>query len=70
MRTTLTQQVIMAEIKGNQDLLHARRVMEITGCVYRDSMDYVYQTLGRMVKAGLIKRTGIGVFVAVDGGEG
>jgi DNA-binding PadR family transcriptional regulator len=37
-------------------------------CVYRDSMDYVYQTLGRMVKAGLIKRTGPGVF-GPKGGE-
>jgi hypothetical protein len=63
MRTTLTQQVIMAEIRKS-GFITARRVMEITGCVYRDSMDYVYQTLGRMVKAGLIKRTGIGVFVA------
>jgi DNA-binding PadR family transcriptional regulator len=69
MRTTLTQQVIMAEIRKS-GFITARRVMEITGCVYRDSMDYVYQTLGRMVKAGLIKRTGIGVFVAADGGEG
>jgi DNA-binding PadR family transcriptional regulator len=69
MRTTLTQQVIMAEIRKS-GFITARRVMEITGCVYRDSMDYVYQTLGRMVKAGLIKRTGIGVFVAVEGGEG
>jgi DNA-binding PadR family transcriptional regulator len=69
MRTTLTQQVIMAEIRKSGSIT-ARRVMEITGCVYRDSMDYVYQTLGRMVKAGLIKRTGIGVFVAVEGDEG
>lgn len=68
MRTTLTQQVIMAEIKKSGSIT-ARRVMEITGCVYRDSMDYVYQSLGRMVKAGLIKRSGIGVFVAADGGE-
>ena len=68
MRTTLTQQVIMTEIKKSGSIT-ARRVMEITGCVYRDSMDYVYQTLGRMVKAGLIKRTGIGVFVAVEGDE-
>ena len=59
----------MAEIRKSGSIT-ARRVLEITGCVYRDSMDYVYQTLGRMVKAGLIKRTGIGVFVAVDGGEG
>jgi hypothetical protein len=43
--------------------------MEITGCVYRDSMDYVYQTLGRMVKAGLIRRSGSGVFEAAEGGE-
>jgi predicted transcriptional regulator of viral defense system len=63
MKLTLTQQVIMAEIKKSGSIT-ARRVMEITGCVYRDSMDYVYQTLGRMVKAGLIKRTGPGVFVA------
>ena len=69
MKLTLTQQVIMAEIRKSGSIT-ARRVMEITGCVYRDSMDYVYQTLGRMVKAGLIKRTGIGVFVAVEGGEG
>jgi Fe2+ or Zn2+ uptake regulation protein len=68
MRLTLTQQVIMAEIRKSGSIT-ARRVMEITGCVYRDSMDYVYQTLGRMVKAGLIKRTGIGVFVAVEGDE-
>jgi DNA-binding PadR family transcriptional regulator len=61
MKLTLTQQVIMAEIKKSGSIT-ARRVMEITGCVYRDSMDYVYQTLGRMVKAGLIKRTGPGVF--------
>jgi hypothetical protein len=59
----------MAEIRKS-GFITARRVMEITGCVYRDSMDYVYQTLGRMVKAGMIKRTGIGVFVAVEGGEG
>jgi DNA-binding PadR family transcriptional regulator len=69
MKLTLTQQVIMAEIRKS-GFITARRVMEITGCVYRDSMDYVYQTLGRMVKAGLIKRTGIGVFVAVEGDEG
>jgi DNA-binding PadR family transcriptional regulator len=68
MRLTLTQQVIMTEIRKSGSIT-ARRVMEITGCVYRDSMDYVYQTLGRMVKAGLIKRTGMGVFVAADGGE-
>ena len=68
MRLTLTQQVIMAEIRKSGSI-NARRVMEITGCVYRDSMDYVYQTLGRMVKAGLIKRTGIGVFVVAEGGE-
>ena len=67
MRLTLTQQVIMAEIRKSGSIT-ARRVMEITGCVYRDSMDYVYQTLGRMVKAGLIKRTGIGVFVVADNG--
>jgi DNA-binding PadR family transcriptional regulator len=59
MKLTLTQQVIMAEIRKS-GFITARRVMEITGCVYRDSMDYVYQTLGRMVKAGLIKRTGRG----------
>ena len=68
MRLTLTQQVIMAVIRKSGSIT-ARRVMEITGCVYRDSMDYVYQTLGRMVKAGLIKRTGIGVFVVAEGGE-
>ena len=68
MKLTLTQQVIMAEIRKSGSIT-ARRVMEITGCVYRDSMDYVYQTLGRMVKAGLIKRTGIGVFVAAEGDE-
>ena len=68
MRLTLTQQVIMTEIRKSGSIT-ARRVMEITGCVYRDSMDYVYQTLGRMVKAGLIKRAGIGVFVAADGGR-
>jgi hypothetical protein len=45
MKLTLTQQVIMAEIKKSGSIT-ARRVMEITGCVYRDSMDYVYQTLG------------------------
>jgi DNA-binding PadR family transcriptional regulator len=67
MRTTLTQQLIMAEIRKSGSIT-ARRVMEITGCVYRDSMDYVYQTLGRMVKAGLIKRTGPGVF-GPKGGE-
>ena len=49
----------MAEIRKSGSIT-ARRVLEITGCVYRDSMDYVYQTLGRMVKAGLIKRTGPG----------
>jgi len=69
MRLTLTQQVIMAEIRKSGSIT-ARRVMEITGCVYRDSLDYVYQTLGRMVKAGLIKRSGSGVFVAAEGGEG
>jgi DNA-binding PadR family transcriptional regulator len=63
MRTTLTQQVIMAEIRKSGSVT-ARRVMEITGGVLRDNMDYVYQTLERMVKAGLIKRTGMGVFVA------
>ena len=68
MKLTLTQQVIMAEIRKSGSIT-ARRVMEITGCVYRDSMDYVYQTLGRMVKAGLIRRSGSGVFVAADGGE-
>ena len=68
MKLTLTQQVIMAEIRKSGSIT-ARRVMEITGCVYRDSMDYVYQTLGRMVKAGLIKRSGIGVFVAAEGDE-
>jgi hypothetical protein len=66
MKLTLTQQVIMAEIKKSGSIT-ARRVMEITGCVYRDSMDYVYQTLGRMVKAGLIRRAGPGVFKAVGG---
>jgi hypothetical protein len=55
--------------KELEDDITARRVMEITGCVYRDSMDYVYQTLGRMVKAGLIKRTGPGVFGPKGGGE-
>jgi hypothetical protein len=30
-------------------------------------MDYVYQTIGRMVKAGLIKRIGPGVFGLEDG---
>jgi hypothetical protein len=68
MKLTLTQQVIMAEIKKSGSIT-ARRVMEITGCVYRDSMDYVYQTLGRMVKAGLIKRTGPGVFGPKGGGH-
>jgi DNA-binding PadR family transcriptional regulator len=68
MRLTLTQQVIMAEIRKSGSIT-ARRVMEITGCVYRDSMDYVYQTLGRMVKAGMIKRAGTGVFVAAEGGK-
>ena len=67
MRLTLTQQVIMAEIKKSGSIT-ARRVMEITGCVYRDSMDYVYQTLGRMVKAGLIRRARPGVFEAAEGG--
>ena len=68
MKLTLTQQVIMAEIRKSGSIT-ARRVMEITGCVYRDSMDYVYQTLGRMVKAGLIRRAGPGVFVAAEGGK-
>jgi DNA-binding MarR family transcriptional regulator len=69
MRLTLTQQVIMAEIRKSGSIT-ARRVMEIAGCVYRDSMDYVYQTLGRMVKAGMIRRAGLGVFEAAEGGEG
>jgi DNA-binding PadR family transcriptional regulator len=67
MKLTLTQQVIISEVKKSGSIT-PERVMEITGCVYRDSMDYVYQTLGRMVKAGLIKRSGPGVF-GPKGGE-
>ena len=55
MRKTLTQQVIIAEIREAGSITPSR-VMEITGCVYRDRMDYVWQTLGRMVKAGMIRR--------------
>ena len=69
MKLTLTQQVIMAEVKKSGSIT-PRRVMEITGCVYRDRIDMVWQTLGRMVKAGLIRRAGPGVFEAAEGGEG
>jgi hypothetical protein len=55
MRKTLTQQVIIAEVRKAGSITPAR-VMQITGCVYRDRMDYVWQTLGRMVKAGMIRR--------------
>jgi hypothetical protein len=55
MRLTLTQQVIIKEIRKAGSITPAR-VMQITGCVYRDRMDYVWQTLGRMVKAGLLRR--------------
>jgi predicted HTH transcriptional regulator len=65
MRLTLTQQVILQDIRQNGSIT-PKRVMQITGCVYRDRMDYVYQTIGRMVKAGLIKRIGPGVFGEVD----
>ena len=68
MRTTLTQQVVMAEIRKSGSIT-PRRVMEVQGCLFQDSMDYVYQALGRMVKAGLIKRSGPGVFVAAEGGK-
>jgi DNA-binding MarR family transcriptional regulator len=68
MRLTLTQQVIMAEIKKTGSVT-PRRVMEITGCVYRDRIDMVWQTLRRMIKAGLIRRAGPGVFMAVEGGD-
>ena len=55
MRKTLTQQVIIAEIREAGSITPSR-VMEITGCVYSDRMDYVWQTLVRMVKAGMIRR--------------
>jgi hypothetical protein len=61
MRLTLTQQVILAEVRKNGSITPAR-VMTAIGCVYRDRPDYVWQTLGRMVKAGLIRRIGPGVF--------
>lgn len=61
MRLTLTQQTILQDIRKHGSTTPTQ-VMQITGCVYRDRPDCVWQTLGRMVKAGLIKRIGPGEF--------
>ena len=68
MRLTLTQQVIIKEIRKAGSITPAR-VMQITGCVYRDRMDYVWQTLGRMVKAGMIRRVDKHKFELAEAGN-